>query len=296
MIILLTVKAKTKSMKQLILLVILLATSTLNFAQVDIPPLSQKQKVQQKVGFTEVTIEYCRPLMRGRKIFGGLEKYGEVWRTGANRNTQITFSEPITIGDTELKADTYTLFTRPNPDQWEVYFYPYDNGYGVPENFDAAKALATLTVPVFDLNRNVENLTINLENVTDNSADLSLMWERSYIAIPIKFTTEEKILKVIDNIVNSHSGEYYSAAKYYLDQEKDLEVAKELIQKSIDLSEGPGGSPKFWKYQMKAEILLANNEKKEALKYATKAMEMAASRGPDDYYVKEIKELLKQLK
>lgn len=166
----------------------------------------------------------------------------------------------------------------------------------MPKDFEEAKALVKISVPVFELNRQIENLTINLENVTDNTADLSVMWENTYIAIPIKFTTEEKILNDIDNIVNDHSGDYYLAAKYYLENGKDLQKAKELIQKSIDLSEGPDGTPKFWKYQMKAEILLANNEKKEALKFATKAMEMAESRGPDDFYVKQITALLSKLK
>ncbi len=283
-------------MKQFFLLAGLLCLTTAAFSQIKTPPLSQKQKVEQKVGFTEVTIEYCRPLMRGREIFGGLEKYGEVWRTGANRNTQITFSEPVTVGDTELKADTYTLFTRPNAKEWQIYFYPYDNDYGVPEDFSENKAVATITVPVFELNRTFETLTINLENVTENTADLTVMWERTYIAIPLKFTTEAKILKDIDNIVNSHSNGYYMAAKYYLDTERDLEKAKEFIQKSVDLRNQPGGTPDFWIYQKQAEILFANKENKAALKIAEKAMDMAKSRGDDDYYVKQIAELLKKLK
>ncbi len=283
-------------MKQFFLLAGLLCLTTTAFSQLRTPPLSQKQKVEQKVGFTEVTIEYCRPLMRGREIFGGLEKYGEVWRTGANRNTQITFSQPVTVGDTELKADTYTLFTRPNVKEWQVYFYPYDNDYGVPEDFSEDKTVATLTVPVFELNRTIQNLTINLENVTENTADLSLMWEHTYIAIPLKFTTEAKILEKIDNIVNSHSGDYYTAAKYYLDTERDLEKAKEFVQKAIYMREQPGGTPKFWIYELQAEILLANKEKKAALKSAEKAMEMAKPRGADDYYVKQIAKLLEKIK
>lgn len=283
-------------MKQFFLLAGLLFLTTSAFSQLRTPPLSQKQKVEQKVGFTEVTIEYCRPLMRGREIFGGLEKYGEVWRTGANRNTQITFSEPVTVSDTELKADTYTLFTRPNVKEWQVYFYPYDNNYGVPEDFSEDKAVASLTVPVFELNRTFQNLVINLENVTENTADLSLIWERTYIAIPLKFTTEAKILEKIDNIVNSHSGDYYTAAKYYLDTERNLEKAKTFIQTAIDMREQPGGKPAFWIYELQAEILLANKEKKAALKAAEKALEMAKPRGEDDYYVKKIAELLEKLK
>ena len=283
-------------MKQLILLVGLLFLTTEAFSQIERPPLSQKQRVEQKVGFTEVIIEYCRPEMRGRKIFGGLQKYGEVWRTGANRNTQITFNESIRVGDTQLLAGTYTLFSQPNLKEWKIYFYPFNDEYGVPADFSEDKAEAIITVPVFELNRPIQSFTINLENVTQNTADLSLMWERTYIAIPIKFTTGDKILNDISDIVNSHSSDYYMAAKYYLDTGNDLESAKVFIQKAIDMREEPGGTPMFWVYQMQAEIFLANNEKEAALKSGTKAMEMAKPRGSDDIYVKQIKDLLKKLK
>ncbi len=282
-------------MKHLFLLPIIILLSLPLCAQIRTPPLSQKQKIVQNVGFTEVTIEYCRPLMRGREIFGGLEKHGEIWRTGANRNTQVSFSKEVRIGDSTLSADTYTLFTRPDKAEWTVYFYPYDNGYGVPEDFSEDKAKAVIKVPVVELNHTFQNLTINLENITENKAELSILWERSYIAVPINFTTETEIMGKVENLVNSHSGDYYMAAKYYLNNDKDLEKAKVFIQKSIDLRNEPEGTPDFWIYQLQAEILLANNEKADAIKSAKKAMKMAKSRGPDDYYVKQIQALLDTL-
>ena len=100
----------------------------------------------------------------------------------------------------------------------------------------------------------------------------------------------------VENLVNSHSSDYYMAAKYYLDNNKDLEKAKAYIQQSIHLRDEPDGTPKFWIYQLQAEILLANNEKSDALKSAEKAMIMAESRGPDDFYVKQIKALLEKLR
>ena len=278
-------------LKYFLLIINLITLSTLS-AQVQIPPLSQRQIISQTVGFTEVTIEYCRPHMRGREIFGGLEKYGEVWRTGANRNTQITFGESVTVGETTLPKGTYTLFTRPNISSWDIYFYPYDNGYGVPQNFHADSSEATITAAVFTLNRDIQNLTITLENVKANTADLIIMWERTYVAVPITFTTEEKILNDISELVNNHSGDYYTAAKYYLDTGKDLEKAKVFIQQAIDMREAPEGTPKFWIYQLQAEILLANGEKEAARKAANKAMEMAKPRGADDYFVKQLKTLL----
>ena len=282
-------------MKRIVPFIAFIFYSTIASSQIITPPLSQRQTVEQKVGYTEVKIEYCRPHMRGRQIFGGLETYGEVWRTGANRNTQISFNEGITVEGKSLPAGTYTLFTRPDTATWKVYLYPYDNGYGVPDDFSEDKAHIILTVPVFELNRKFENLTINLENATDNSADIAIIWESSYIAVPIKFSTHEKILSDIDDIVNDHSGDYYSAAKYYLSSGQDLEKAKHFIEQSIKLRERPGGDPQFWIFQLKAEILFANNENKAALTTAKKAMDMASSRGPEDMYVLQIASLIESI-
>jgi len=266
------------------------------FAQVKTPPLSQKQTVTQKVGFTTVTIEYCRPLMRGREIFGGLEKYGEVWRTGANKNTKISFDGTVTIGGKELEKGDYTLLTRPDNKEWTVYFYPFTNEYGVPDDFEEGKSLATLKIPVFELNRTMQNLTINLDNVTQNTAELTLAWEKTLIVIPMDFTTEKVILDKVANMKNDHSSDYYMAAMYYMDTQNDLEKAKMFIQKSIDLREEEGGTPKFWIFQKQAEVYEAAGEKKAALKSAMTAAEMAASRGKNDYYVKQIEVLLGRLK
>lgn len=264
-------------------------------AQIRTPPLSQKQKIEQKVGFTNVTIEYCRPSMRGRQIFGDLVKYGEVWRTGANRNTLVSFSESVSIGDTQMESGTYTLFTLPNESKWQIYFYPYDNGYGVPEDFSPEKSKASLELSATKTSHTVENLTINLDDVTENTANLTVMWENTLVTIPMLFTTEGKIMADIDELVNSHSSDYYMAALYYLDNGKDLEKAKMFIQKAIDLREEPNGVPKFWIYQKQGEILFAAKELENALVSAKKALDMATSRGEDDFYVKQIRELINQI-
>ncbi len=283
-------------MKQVVIAGLVIFLSCSLFAQIKTPPLSQRQVVEQMVGFTEVTIEYGRPLMRGRQIFGALVEYDKIWRTGANRNTQLTVGQGITVGNKNLDAGTYTIFTRPSRSEWKVYFYPYDNGYGVPDDFQVEKAITEITVGSFELNRSVENLTINLDNVTDKSAELVIMWENTGIAIPLDFSTETDILSDIDNLVNSHSSDYYKAAKYYLDKGKDLEKAKSLIQRAIDLRTEPGGVPKFWIFHTQAKIFLANNEHSFALDAAEKAMALAKSRGDDDFYVKQIKEMLDELK
>lgn len=100
-------------MKKLALYLFVAAISYVSNAQIETPAPSPSQKIVQKVGLTDVTVDYSRPSMKGRKIFGGLETYGEVWRTGANENTKVTFSTDFTIDGKEMKKGTYALFTIP---------------------------------------------------------------------------------------------------------------------------------------------------------------------------------------
>lgn len=283
-------------MRHFFSLATLLLLSTSTFAQIRTAPLSQKQIITQNVGFTEVKIEYCRPSMRERKIFGGLLPYDRIWRTGANRNSQISFSKGVTIGGKQLEAGTYTLFTKPGVDQWQVYFYPYDNAYGIPMDFDEAKARAHVTVDVVKLNRTVQDLTINLADIEASDASLTIAWEQTMVSVPLAFTTESDLLADIATLNDSHSSDYYTAARYYLETGMDLDQAEAFIQKAVELRDQPGGTPKFWIYKLQAEILLAKGELKAAKKSAQRAYEMAESRGPEDRYVRQISELLEQLK
>ncbi len=277
-----------------LVIMILLGVGALN-SQIRTPPLSQPQKLTQKVGFTEVTIDYSRPLMRDRVIFGELVPFDEVWRTGANRNSHITFSESVTIDGQELAPGIYTIFTRPNQTEWDVYIYPYDNGYGVPTDFSIDSAEAIITVPVYHLNRDVQNLSINLDNVRANTADLTIMWERSLVVIPISFTTDKSIMDKISRVTDSHSGDYYMAAKYFLDNDKGLEQAKFYMSRSIALMEQEGSTQKYWFYQLQSEILLANGDRAEAKVAAEKALSMAHDRDASKRYLKEIEDLLLQI-
>ena len=114
---------KSKTMKKLLLAFAVIGMTFNVGAQIETPQPSPIAKVEQKVGLTDISIEYSRPNMRGRTIFGDLVPYNTMWRTGANANTKITFSDGVTIGGKELKAGSYAVFTKPNTDNWDVYFY-----------------------------------------------------------------------------------------------------------------------------------------------------------------------------
>ena len=140
--------------------------------------------VSQKVGLTDVTIEYSRPSMKERTIFAkdGLVPFDKIWRTGANSATKITFSGPVTIGGTELEAGSYAILTKPGKDSWAVHFYPFKaNGWGsYREATPAAIAEAKPSVG----SSSIESFLITIDNLRDYSAHLVMMWDKTKVEVP----------------------------------------------------------------------------------------------------------------
>lgn len=277
-------------MKKIILLVFgvvlnsnLLAQNT----QIKVPKLSPFQKTEIKIGVVDVSLEYSRPSMRGRKIFGALEPLGKIWRTGANKNTKIVFSDYVVIGDVELAPGTYTIFTKPNSDTWDVYFHTELDEYGVPETVKPENILAKVTVPVFQLNREVETLSITFDNITSNSAMLGIAWERTYISVLIQIPTDKILKNFFKEGKVSLASEYSTSAYIYFDLEKNSEKALEAINNSITIRENgmpfeewlkttdPENTGLLSNYSKKSEILADLNKKKDALEYANRSLIIA---------------------
>ena len=129
-------------MKKVLLILMAFTMAYSVNAQITTPQPSPFSKIEQKVGLTDVTLEFSRPAMRGRTIFGNLVPYGKMWRTGANANTKITFSTDVTVGGSTLKAGTYAVFTTPNETSWDVIFYSDASNWGTPREWDDAKVAA----------------------------------------------------------------------------------------------------------------------------------------------------------
>jgi hypothetical protein len=147
---------------------------------------SPAAKLVQKVGLTDVTVEYSRPSMKGRTIFAedGLVPFGKIWRTGANGATKVTFSGPVTIGETELEAGTYAILTKPGADKWAVHFYTFEaNGWG---SYQKATPVAIAEAMPTVRSENVESFLITIDALKDYSAHLVMMWEKTSVAVPFK--------------------------------------------------------------------------------------------------------------
>ena len=149
-------------------------------AQVKTPQPSPKSTLTQVVGLTNVEIVYSRPSSKGRDVFNNLVPYGKLWRTGANDNTTISFSEDVVIGGKTLPKGKYALYTTPKADNWEVIFYTSTDNWGNPENWDESKVALRTNVKPELLNRNVESFTIGINNLDNNFAHLELSWVLRY--------------------------------------------------------------------------------------------------------------------
>lgn len=267
-------------MKKLILFVCALTLSLQVEAQIETPQPSPFQKVEQKVGLTDVTLEYSRPAMRGRTIFGDLVPYDQVWRTGANANTKITFGDDVEVGGKTLKAGTYAIYTKPNKNNWDVIFYSDASNWGTPEKWDESKVAAMTTVETVEMPMNVETFTITFDDLSNTGANLGMLWENTYVAVPFKVNTDKTVTENITRVMNGPmANDYYASAVYYLEADKDMNQAKTWIDKAIEMSKEPA----FWQYRQKSLIYAKSGDKKGAITAAKKSMELAKEKGNKDY-------------
>src|SRR5690606_34836625 len=152
-------------------------------AQIQTPQASPFQKIEQKVGLTDVTLEYSRPSMKGRTIYGDLVPYDKMWRTGANANTKITFSDDVEIGGKTVKAGSYAIFTKPGVSSWEVYFYTDTNNWGTPEKWDDDKVASQATIQVYPMQMDIETFTMSFDELKNDAAVLGILWEKTYVGV-----------------------------------------------------------------------------------------------------------------
>ncbi len=266
-------------MKNILTLVVLFCATILS-AQVQAPAPSPFGKIEQKVGLTDVTVEYSRPGMRGREIFGDLVPFGKVWRTGANANTIIKFSDDVEVNGKELKKGAYSVYTIPGEDSWEVIFYNDTSNWGVPQNWDESKVALRATADLEELPFDVETFTILIQEITDDSAVIEFVWDNALATLPIQVPTEEKTMASIERTMNGPSAnDYFAAATYYHDSGKDLEKAHTWVTKAVEMA----GDQAFWMLRRKSLIEADMGKKKEAIATAKKSLASAEKANNADY-------------
>lgn len=278
-------------MKKLLLLFISCATFYGVNAQIATPQPSPFSKVEQKVGVTDVTIEYSRPGVKDRTIFGDLVPYGKLWRTGANARTKITFSTDAVVDGQTLKAGSYSIFTIPNADSWDVIFYSDGKTSGTPEDLDAKYVAAKTNVKSHEIPFNVESFTIDINNLSSTGARLEFIWAKTWVGLDFTVPTDAQVTKSIEKVMNGPStNDYYASAVYYLENDKDISQAKVWIDKVIESTKD---NPRFWQLRQQALIYAKAGDKKGAIA-AAKASLKLAKEAKNDGYVKMNTESLKE--
>ncbi len=278
-------------MKKLVLIALAFVASYSVNAQIETPQPSPFSKVEQKVGLTDVTLEYSRPAMRGRKIFGNLVPFDAVWRTGANARTKITFSTDVTVDGQALKAGSYAVYTKPNKTSWEVYFYTEADGGGLPQTWDATKIAAKTTVSPIQMPMTIQSYTMTFDDLTNDSAVLGMLWENTYVGVTFKTPTEKAVLASIDATMSGPgANDFYASAVYYLENDKDIAKAKTWIDKAVSMT---NEQPRFWYLRQQSLIYAKAGDKKGAIAAAKNSLKHATTAGNTDY-IKLNKDSLKE--
>lgn len=249
-------------------------------AQIKAPQASPRGIVKQEVGLTQVEVDYFRPSARGREVFGELVSFGKLWRTGANANTIISFSEEVIIDGKTLPAGHYALYTLPNHNNWDVIFYNDTNNWGTPKEWDETKVLLKTNVNPESMNDFTETFTINISAISNESALLELMWEKTKVSVKFEVPTDKTVMKNIQTVMNGPSADdYFAAAQYYYQSNKESQKALEWVNKAIAMK----GEDAFWYLRLKALLHYRLGEKKNALETAKRSLESAQKANNSDY-------------
>ncbi len=250
------------------------ATRAAQAPAVEFPQASPACTLKQRVGLTDIEIEYSRPSVKGRKIMGELVPYGEIWRTGANSATKLTFSTDVTIGGEAVPAGTYALFTIPGAAEWTVILSQVTGQWG-SYAYDAKDDLMRVKVKPSVLAEPVETMTISIGDLRDESATLAILWEKTRVAVKIETNL---VAQLVPQIEAAMAGEgkkpYFPAAMFYYNHNLDLKKALAWIDEAI--KERPDG---LWIIHRKGLILERMGDKAGAKAAAQQSLELAKKAG-----------------
>lgn len=255
-----------------IALILMVVFTTTNIIAQELPQPSPAAKVEQRIGLTDVTVEYSRPSVKNRTIWGDLVPFDKIWRTGANASTLVTFSDDVKIDGQALKAGTYAFFTIPAKGaDWTVMFNSVTDGWGAGKYDKANDVLTLSTTPIKGMYQ--ESLRFSIEKLTGTSGSLVLAWDVVAIDLKIEVDVETKAWANIDKAIaevtdENKAGVYRNAAKHSAASGKRLEEGLKWINASIEAKES------WYSYWVKADVQHAAGDNAGAIASAKKAIEI----------------------
>jgi hypothetical protein len=270
-------------MKKTFLIVVMAVMFMVAEAQIQTPAASPAGSVSSTIGLTEVKIDYFRPRLKGRKIFGEKDvmyPHGSIWRTGANSGTKVSFSDDVKVENIDVPKGEYLIFTWPNADEWTVSLYKDLSIGGNTGKYDPSKEAAKFKVKTEKLAEKVETFTISIDDIApDNkSGVVTLAWENTAVPFTVAVDYDAKVMKSIEENTKVSPGNYFQAAVYYLDNGKDLNKALEWV--NLALASNPNA---YWMLHQKAKIQKALGDKNGAVETATASINSAKKANNRDY-------------
>lgn len=258
-------------------LAILAAFATPALAQLDLPRVSPKATVSQTVGLTDISITYCRPGVKGRVIWGGLVPYDQVWRTGANEATTITFSDPVTVNGTAVAAGTYGLFTIPGLKEWTVILNKGATQWGSYE-YKQADDLLRFQVTPRPAAAATEWMELHFESLSKDSAEVVLAWEKLEVAFTVKVDVINKALVSCRAAVAAAKADDwrtpYRAFMFCLDNNVNLDEAQKWLNTSLQIKQT------YANLLAKARFAALTNHPGAAVEMAKEAIAVARKADP----------------
>ena len=182
-----------------IILTAFLAVSVSAYSQWNIPVASPRQTVEQQFSMAKISLDYGRPAVKGRKVFGELVPFGQVWRAGANGATKITFEQSIDFGGKIVPAGTYGVFVIPQEKEWKIILNKDANQWGA-YSYDERLNVIDITVPTQKLTEAQEVFEIALNPKDENNVDMVFKWDLTKVVVPLKTGNPATVIKIVDKL------------------------------------------------------------------------------------------------
>ena len=267
-------------MKKIISFLFTILLFQFSYTQLQSPVASPRAKVSQKIGLVNINLDYSRPSKKGRTIFGNIVPFDQIWRTGANQATSISFSDDVKINNQLVEAGEYHVYSVPRENSLDLVIYKKTDAWGSLKSFDESLIKARVTSDFYDLPFSIETFTISFGDISNAGASLNISWDNKVAIYVIDALTREKMLNSIEETMakNPTKNDFRKAAMYYYEENIHLDKAVKWIDIAFDDSD----DLKYWQLRYKALINEKAGKINKAKKYAKKGYEIALkSKSPD---------------
>jgi hypothetical protein len=255
-----------------------LVIATALFAQppkINFPGASPACTLKQRVGLTDIEIKYSRPSAKGRVMLGGIDPYGQVWRTGANDATTIAFSTPVKLNGNQIAPGTYGLFTIPGESEWTIILSKTSKQWGAYK-YDPKDDVLRFTAKPVPLSTPVESFTIEFGNFTVSQATLNLAWEKTSVPIEVTADVSAVVARIDEVMAGEGPKPYLPVAQFYYDAGLDPKKALTWVDAAFAKK-----APTYNQATLRAKLLARAGLKDEAISQAKAAIELAKEKGAE---------------